>query len=361
MSLFDDLPDPVSSTGNNGDPTVEATNASSLPLASTTNKRSSSPDPRSEEDVAKKVARSHSPSADTERLLATHAMVAARRGERPDMQDVHVILEQIDSQVMNIRRLAFYAVYDGHSGTAASQYAAKHLHQILLQRLNSLSSLEALFADGKRLFAEVYRRVDEDFLKVAVATRPPLKDGTTATTVLLVNNMLLVANVGDTRAVLYRAAERNSDDETAAKNANEELKPLLLTSEHNPAQYSERQRIQRAGGQVIDGRISGIIEVSRSLGDAAFKRRGVICLPDLRRCALNVTRDRALVLACDGLWNCFTVDQVGHELASAQLHAPGVNREERHARAEKVCAHLAGTAVRKLSGDNVTVLLVTFD
>jgi len=46
------------------------------------------------------------------------------------------------------------------------------------------------------------------------------------------------------------------------------------------------QSIQ-AGGFVSDGRVCGIMEVSRSIGDAALKCKGVSSLPDTTRIALT--------------------------------------------------------------------------
>ena len=37
--------------------------------------------------------------------------------------------------------------------------------------------------------------------------------------------------------------------------------------DHSPTVYEERMRIQKAGGVVVDGRVQGVIEVSRSIGD----------------------------------------------------------------------------------------------
>lgn len=82
---------------------------------------------------------------------------------------------------------------------------------------------------------------------------------------------------------------------------------LALSEEHNPTIYEERMRIQKAGGTVRystltscpvlhlltlprssrDGRVLGVLEVSRSIGDGQYKRCGVISTPDLRRCRLT--------------------------------------------------------------------------
>ena len=75
-------------------------------------------------------------------------------------------------------------------------------------------------------------------------------------------------------------------------------------------------RIQKAGGTVQDGRVSGILEgvshiyynhqfsvppVSRSMGDGRFKHLGVIATPDVFRFPVT-DEDRFLLIACDGLW-----------------------------------------------------------
>jgi hypothetical protein len=43
----------------------------------------------------------------------------------------------------------------------------------------------------------------------------------------------------------------------------------------------------KAGGFVSDGRVCGIMEVSRSIGDAALKSKGVSAVPETTRIALT--------------------------------------------------------------------------
>ncbi len=62
---------------------------------------------------------------------------------------------------------------------------------------------------------------------------------------------------------------------------------IELTREHSASVYEERQRIQKCGGSVKDGRVLGVLEVSRSIGDGAMKAYGVTCVPDMRKCQLN--------------------------------------------------------------------------
>lgn len=47
-------------------------------------------------------------------------------------------------------------------------------------------------------------------------------------------------------------------------------KAIVLTKEHTA--LVERQRIEKAGGAVVDGRLAGRMQVSRSFGDPALKK-----------------------------------------------------------------------------------------
>ena len=62
-----------------------------------------------------------------------------------------------------------------------------------------------------------------------------------------------------------------------------------------------------------DGRVSGVIEVSRSIGDGPYKKLGVICTPEVKRLLLT-KNDHFLVIACDGLWKVLDPQTVAGQL-----------------------------------------------
>lgn len=71
------------------------------------------------------------------------------------------------------------------------------------------------------------------------------------------------------------------------------LTALQLTRDHTPLDPGERERLTRvAGVRIIDGRVNGQLEVSRSFGDYQFKRQGVSCLPDVKKYELVRERDK---------------------------------------------------------------------
>lgn len=70
----------------------------------------------------------------------------------------------------------------------------------------------------------------------------------------MVKNKIIIANVGDSRAVLCTKGD-----------------PVKLSEDHKPNDEKERTRIEAAGGSVANGRVNGDINLSRCIGDLSFK------------------------------------------------------------------------------------------
>lgn len=78
--------------------------------------------------------------------------------------------------------------------------------------------------------------------------------GATATVILVTRTEIYCANAGDSRTVIAKAG-----------NARE------MSEDHKPDNAGEIARIQRAGGFVEDGRVNGMLALSRALGDFEYK------------------------------------------------------------------------------------------
>ncbi|OPJ67240.1 integrin-linked kinase-associated serine/threonine phosphatase 2C [Patagioenas fasciata monilis] len=288
-------------------------------------------------------------------ILGLKGYVAERKGEREDMQDAHVILNDITEECQplpsQITRVSYFAVFDGHGGVRASKFAAQNLHQNLIKKFPK-GEVVSVEKTVKRCLLDTFKHTDDEFLKQASSQKPAWKDGSTATCVLAVDNILYIANLGDSRAILCRYNEESQ------KHA-----ALSLSKEHNPTQYEERMRIQKAGGNVRDGRVLGVLEVSRSIGDGQYKRCGVISVPDIKRCQLT-HNDRFILIACDGLFKVFTPEEAVNFIVSCLEDKNIQTREgklEADARYEAACNRLANKAVQRGSADNVTVMVVRIE
>ncbi|XP_078003441.1 integrin-linked kinase-associated serine/threonine phosphatase 2C isoform X2 [Phascolarctos cinereus] len=290
--------------------------------------------------------------SDSSVIFGLKGYVAERKGEREEMQDAHVILNDITEECKPlsplISRVSYFAVFDGHGGVRASKFAAQNLHQNLIRKFpkGEVISVEKTV---KRCLLDTFKHTDEEFLKQASSQKPAWKDGSTATCVLAVDNVLYIANLGDSRAILCRYNEESHRHAA-----------LSLSKEHNPTQYEERMRIQKAGGNVRDGRVLGVLEVSRSIGDGQYKRCGVTSVPDIKRCQLT-QNDRFIMLACDGLFKVFTPEEAVTFILSCLEDEKIQTREGKSAldaRYEAACNRLATKAVQRGSADNVTVMVV---
>lgn len=119
---------------------------------------------------------------------------------------------------------------------------------------------------------------------------------------ILKGNELYVANAGDSRCVLCRDGQA-----------------VELSLDHKPEDAPEMERIVKAGGEVTgDGRVNGGLNLSRALGDHSYKQNMVLpaeeqmisALPDVRQITIEPGKDEFMVLACDGIWNFMTSQNV---------------------------------------------------
>ncbi|XP_018364411.1 PREDICTED: probable protein phosphatase CG10417 [Trachymyrmex cornetzi] len=144
---------------------------------------------------------------------------------------------------------------------------------------------------------------DDDTDDLMVNTEKPGADsGCTAVVAILKENELYVANAGDSRCVLCRDGQA-----------------IELSLDHKPEDAPEMERIVKAGGEVTnDGRVNGGLNLSRALGDHAYKQNMVLppqeqmisALPDIRHITIDPEKDEFMILACDGIWNFMTSQNV---------------------------------------------------
>lgn len=124
--------------------------------------------------------------------------------------------------------------------------------------------------------------------------------GCTACSAIITPTEIIVANAGDSRAVL-------------AKKQNGKVVAIEMSVDHKPELQEEKKRIERAGGFVEENRVKGILNLSRSIGDLEYKSDSSIPLkdqmitadPDIKK--EKITQDCLfLIVACDGIWDCLS-------------------------------------------------------
>ncbi|PNH12797.1 putative protein phosphatase 2C 59 [Tetrabaena socialis] len=257
------------------------------------------------------------------------------RGKRNAMEDFHHSAYRKDPRTGAM--VGLFGIFDGHGGPNAADYVRSNLFVNMMQ---SLSFRAALFAQPRppRDFAaagppataaEAYESTDSQYLRQDIAHGRD--DGCTAVTAVLVGTRLLVANVGDSRAVLSRGG-----------------KALAMSIDHKPNVKEERARIEGAGGVVVwagTWRVGGVLAVSRAFGDRPLKRF-VIATPAIAEESIT-SEDEFLLLASDGLWDVMTNQE-----------AVTLIRDVTDP--EKASKRITEEAYQRGSNDNISCVVVRF-
>ncbi|KAK4785794.1 hypothetical protein SAY86_002483 [Trapa natans] len=276
----------------------------------------------------------------------------------------------------------FFGVYDGHGGPQVANYCREHIHFALAEEICSaeehLNLCNGIAGDRRQVqwegaFKNCFQRVDDEIGgKVSrlcqnegverpsggVCCEPVAHEtvGSTAVVALVCSSHIIVANCGDSRAVLLRGKES-----------------MALSVDHKPDLEKEYTRIEAAGGKVIQWkgyRVFGVLAMSRSLGDRYLKpwiipEPEVMFLPRVRD-------DELLILASDGLWDVMTNQEAceaarrrilqWHKRNGGSTSSPSPSSISRgegvDPAAQSAADYLSRLAIEKGSEDNISVIVI---
>ncbi len=258
----------------------------------------------------------------------------SRQGKRPQNEDQEDIVLNITGKNKKLGEVNFFAVYDGHGGKEVSQYIKDNLSQYFTDpRIN--------YPISRGYVTNVYDHMQKTISKHSFS------DYTGSTGVVVIQfkyngcHYLNVLNVGDSRCVLCR-------DNFA----------MPLTKDHKPHWPEELHRIKKVGGEITfdgyDWRVKDL-SVSRAFGDVKAQPY-VTHRPDLFRYKLD-KNDKFIVLACDGLWDVMSNDDVVNFVL---INCYDSTTKTRINRDLNIAAKLADYAINKGSTDNVSVIVALF-
>jgi len=302
--------------------------------------------------------------------------LSSMQGWRIEMEDAHSALIGIP-EIGD--KVSWFAVFDGHAGSRVSAHCARHLLDCIVTsedfkraiKNEGTLSQDELFSKVKTGILNGFLELDEKLRKIPEVANGEDKSGTTAVCALITEKHVLFSNCGDSRGVL------------SSGGAN----PVLVTQDHKPSNPPERERIQNAGGSVMIQRVNGSLAVSRALGDfeykaenelndllkqkvtdivkenendvdmaSVFQRLSEDSIPGLPPggglfAKRSFVEDEFLVLACDGVWDVMTNEDICQFIAARMRITDDL---------ELIANEVIDTCLHKGSRDNMSIIIIAF-
>ena len=268
----------------------------------------------------------------------------------------------LENNIINKEKNDFYffAVYDGHGGKGCSIYLKENLH-------NNIKEF------SKQGIKEAIEITEEKFkVEQALNEKGEISDssGSCGIMAMIQNNKIIIANVGDSRLVLFKNG-----------------KVFFATEDHKPNTETEKKRIKNAGGEIYqtftyfplrqNGReieapwrvLPGRLSVSRTFGDVEAKdpKFGgiggvVMALPDITEFDLD-DEFNFMVIGCDGIFDVLSNEEILEcvKIVLNEKKVEEINEDNIH----DLCGDFAGMivkgAIAKDSSDNVSCIVVAFN
>ncbi|OMP08483.1 phosphatase 2C (PP2C)-like protein [Corchorus olitorius] len=263
-------------------------------------------------------------------------------GRRREMEDAAKV--ELGFLVKGGEKFDFYGVYDGHGGSRVAEECRERLHKVLVEEMvEDNINKGGNGIDWKRTMERCFEKMDEEVNRGRLGEEMV---GSTAVVAVVGKGKLVVANCGDSRAVLSRGGVA-----------------VALSINHKPDRPDELERVESAGGRVINWnghRVLGVLATSRSIGDKYLKPY-VISKPEVMEWELT-NRDEFLILASDGLWDVISNEvacRVVRRCLNGQIRRKGsLDHIVNENRAAEAAAVLVELAIARGSKDNISVIIV---
>lgn len=278
------------------------------------------------------------------------------QGWRPTMEDA-CVARCSDGQ-NSWGEVGIFGVFDGHGGAQVAKFCAEQWPQVVMK--GDASNASAALYDSFLQVDDMLQGLGQEMSASDVGH--PDNVGCTAVVSVISPDSIIVANAGDSRAVLSR-----------------EGRAVALSKDHKPNLPKEAARIRKAGGFVSEkrlgpnevlSRVNGKLAVSRAMGDLSFKKNTelsvteqlVSCAPEVRTWRRQA-EDEFMVIACDGVWDVLSSQQVVDRVHK-DLNRIRRGEVESHEIVSKIldeCRSPDASGINGKGTDNMTMILVVFD
>ena len=297
----------------------------------------------------------------------------------------------------NWPKASYFSIFDGHGGNKCAEFLRDNLLKLICDNDFFPTDIEKAIKFG-------FSEADRLFLEIAVKDGKLVdSSGSCGLILLIIENKIYIANVGDSRCIISMKNGKIRKDVTRDHKPNypyekkriisnggkiyQTQTPLNQKTEHNnnnnsDDSFNNNENINNNLILLGPHRVfPGSLSVSRTIGDAASKLSAlggnpkvVISEPDIYCFELDKEDIDFIILGCDGIYDQLTSEDVIKcawmmiDFSKKYNSKENINEKEEEEKDEidlfTTCAHIVDfilkASMSRKSFDNVTCLIVAF-
>ena len=219
--------------------------------------------------------------------------------------------------------LSLFSIFDGHGGDYVAKYLKENFDNFLQKSINNNCSL-----NFSNIIKATFESLDKNLEKFSQAE----ECGSTGTVVIINNNSVYCANVGDSKCFYINKS-----------------KAIQLTEDHNCKNLKEKEELKNKGIIIFRDRVYGTLSLTRSFGDTQLKKEGITCEPYIKKIFLDKNDVHYIVIASDGIWDAVSGDKLFE-----------IYKELKNNTSEEFCTKLVDYALNNGSTDNISCIVLRF-
>ena len=220
--------------------------------------------------------------------------------------------------------LSIFSIFDGHGGDFVAKYLKENFASNLQKNIKQNYS-----SNFRSILQSAIESIDKDLEQFKEAENC----GSTGTIVVVDNNNVYCANVGDSKCFYI----------------NNNNKIIQLTEDHNCNNQKERDELKKKGVLIFQNRVFGSLSLTRTFGDTQLKKDGIGCVPYIKKIFLDKEDVKYIIIASDGIWDIINKEKLGE-----------IYQRLKNETSEKFCNALVDYALNNGSIDNISCIVIKF-
>jgi serine/threonine protein phosphatase PrpC len=296
-------------------------------------------------------------------------------------EDKIIVVNQIkkpnSSKLKTWPKISYFGIFDGHGGEGCSEYLKENFLQCLVKNPN-------FPIDIKKCLIETFSEIEEKFFKEKCSSTEKYDgSGSCALTVLIFDNKLYIANLGDSRAILslnggnkvkQLTIDHKPDNPKEFERAMKNKSKIYVDDSDEPVRdvsklvfikdKSEFEKHKKRKEIIIFREYPSYLAVMRTIGDVKVKKKEfggkpgtIINTPEIFLYDLT-SADDFLVLGCDGIYD----DLSNQEVVNAAWYIYKNKSKEKNydinELTQDACDMIMKYAMEKKTSDNLSCIII---